>query len=107
MAFTKPIRHLMVIQEPARTHNKDGTANDDQWLTIQHEWAFISPLRGRERIEAKKIQSKVTHRIEMRFVRGITTEHRLLLGDRIFNIDAVLNKNEQNRDLEIEAVELV
>jgi len=103
---TTPIRHLMTLQEPSRVNTGDGTTSDD-WLSIRKEWGFISPLRGRERIEAKKIQSKVTHRIIMRYIKGVTTEHRLLLGDRVFEIDAVLNKDEQNSELEIEAVELV
>ena len=45
----------------------------------------------------------------MRYVSGVTTEHRLLMVDqnRVFNIEAALNRNEQNQELEIEAVELV
>lgn len=102
------LRHLLAIQEPTRTANGDGT-DSIEWLTIQQEWGFIKPLRGLERIEAQKIQSKVTHRIIMRYVSGVTTEHRLLLveQDRVFNIAAALNRNEQNQELEIEAVELV
>lgn len=105
---SQPIRHLLAIQESTRINKGDGTSSIE-WLTVQQEWGFIKPLRGIERIEAQKIQSKVTHRINMRYVAGVTTEHRLLMvdQDRVFNIEAALNRNEQNQELEIEAVELV
>lgn len=99
-------KQLLSIQSLTRTEAGDGTTSD-KWLTTDREWASISPLRGRERIEAKKVQSKVTHRIVMRYVGGLTTENRLSWNSRVFNIEAVLNKGERNVELEIEAVELV
>lgn len=103
-----PPHHLFEIQEANRTTSGDGTTASD-WKLVTKEWGQIKPIRGRERIEAKKIQSKVSHRIFLRYVEGITTEHRLILkpSNRVFDIDAVLNVDEADAQLEIEAVELV
>jgi SPP1 family predicted phage head-tail adaptor len=49
-------------------------------------WASIEPLTGRERWEAQAIEPKATYRIRMWFWPGLTSAHRLVYGDRIFEL---------------------
>lgn len=97
-------RHLITIQ--AKANSKDamgGLVRDwDDYLTI---WAKISPLKGSEVLIAQQKQGEITHRIKIRYQEDITTKHRIVFGDRIFEIINIININERSRHQEIMAKE--
>lgn len=57
-------------------------------------WAHIEALTGREFWFANQVTSDVSHRIQMRYVPGLTEKHQIQLGSRIFEIKVVLNPGE-------------
>jgi SPP1 family predicted phage head-tail adaptor len=69
--------------------------------------ASIWPLRANEQIENMKVDLKVTHRIRIRYLSGVTTAMRIKFGDRYFNLTSQINENERNRTLEFLAEETV
>lgn len=98
------LRHRLVLQ--ARTPAGDGGGGQagDPWvapITVATVWGDIMPLNGTERLRAMKLESRVTHRIAIRFRPGVNGDMRFVLGARTFNIRAVVDLGERRRMLEL------
>jgi SPP1 family predicted phage head-tail adaptor len=52
--------------------------------------AEVAPLSGRELIAANAVQSRVTHRIRIRYREGITAKMRAVERETVYNIEAVI-----------------
>ncbi len=87
--------------EPSWDTDEGDTTPDNTvtWtckIKVTGIWAEIMPLRGREYWASKQTTSKITGKIRIRYLDGITPKMRVKFGERIFNIEAVLNPNEKN-----------
>jgi len=96
------MRRRVELQQEARTPDGGGGFTVS-WTTVATVWAEITPLAGRERIEAMRLQGELTHRIVIRHRRDLAPDHqwRLRLGARTFNVRAVINQGERDRFLEL------
>lgn len=102
------LRHRVSIQE--KTPVSDGMGGfTETWSAISglsSVPAAIWPVSSKERIDAMKLESEVTHKIRIRYASGITSKHRILFGIRVFNIiGAPINWEERNKYLDILATE--
>lgn len=80
------------------------------WSTLATVWAHIKPLQGRELQAAQQMAPEVTHRIAIPYSAALAdpvamAKCRATYGGRIFNIHAVMNQDERNRELIILASE--
>ena len=77
------------------------------WTTEDTVWASVQPLtlRQRESFVVQQNRAEVTHEIHMRYRRNLTPEKRMKYGDRIFDIDSIINVNERDEELLIYATE--
>ena len=94
------LRHRLTLQEEVMVPDEGG-GYIRSWSDVTNIWAEIIPISGRERFFAGKLQAEVTHRILMRYHSDITTAHRLVFENRIFNIRAVIYPQNQKNILEI------
>jgi SPP1 family predicted phage head-tail adaptor len=92
------------LQSPARTGDGQGGCVES-WADVAEVWAELVPLKGYERMQAMQLESPITHRVTMRWRRGVTNAQRLLYGDRVFNIKEALNLDEQDAFLQLLCVE--
>lgn len=92
------LRHRITIQNPVETTNDVGDVTTT-WEDFATVWAEIIPLSGREYWESKQVNSEVTGKIRIRYLAGVTPKMRAKFGDRIFNIEAVINPEEKNIEL--------
>lgn len=76
------------------------------WNTVKTVWASIEPLSGKAFWEAEAVQSEITHKIITR-ASGITPDMKIYYGARIFDIDSVINENEQGAKYIIMAKEVI
>jgi SPP1 family predicted phage head-tail adaptor len=90
------LRHEITIEA-------HGTANDgagnwtETWDDRGTVWAEIKPLTGRELYAAQAVSPQTTHRVTMRYWPGLTAEHRLKFGSRIFHLEGPpVNPGETN-----------
>lgn len=98
------LRARIVIQQEART--PDGAGGYAlAWSDVVSLWARIEPVSGRETLQGARLESRVTHRITIRYRSGVDAGMRALYGSRIFNIRAVINPGEDNRHLRLLAEE--
>ena len=98
------MRHSIDIESAAATENSLGE-DVETWSTFATARAQIIPINGKEYFSANQEQSSVTHKITMRYLAGVNTKMRVNYGGRIFNIEAVINFQERNREIQIMAVE--
>ncbi len=98
--------HVVEILENNKTRGSGGSTKD-KWEVVDKRRAAIRPIRGRERVEGKRLESRVTHRITMRYWKGLTSENMLRFNGREFNLDSVINVDERNEELEIMAIEVI
>ena len=92
------LRQRISIEEPQRLSDGGGGA-DETWVLVAEVWASLRPLAGNERIEADAIAGTVTHEVVMRYRAGLGGGQRLRLGDRLFDLRAVLDVEERKRFL--------
>lgn len=90
-----------------RSLSADGQGGfTELWANASTVWCSIEPMKGYERFQAAQSATPVTHKIVMRYNRTVSTTSRLKFGDRYFEVKEVLNRNEDNRFLDIRAIEL-
>ena len=70
-------------------------------------WASLSPVSGRDYVEAKKYQAELTYKIIIRYLAGLSPDMTLQFKNRIFLIQDIINPFEHNETLEIMAIERV
>lgn len=107
------MRHKVTIQEVTETQNSYGEPTQS-WSTFAERWASIEPIAGREYFAAKHENTEADVRIRLRWERllvQLTTKHRVLYTrplldespetaqTRVFDIEAVLNLRERNREV--------
>ena len=92
------MRDRITIQSLTETQDAQG-AKSEAWATFQTVWAAVRPLRGRELMDAKQEQARVTHEIRARWLAGVTPKMRIALGTRVFRIESAINENERDRTL--------
>ena len=85
----------------------DLDSEDEDWKDIATTWANINPISGKEYYSAETINSDLTHKIRLRYRKGITPDMRVIYNDRIFYIISVINEYEKNTMLQLMCRELI
>jgi SPP1 family predicted phage head-tail adaptor len=97
-----PLRYMITIQQLVAGSPQQNNIGepDETWTDVATVNASVEPLRGRELIAAQTTNSEVTGTIRMRYRSGITPKMRCVLdGTRYFDILAVVNTMERDREL--------
>lgn len=92
------LRHPLTLQQATDVQNTRGEAIPT-WSDVADVWGAIEPLSGREGFAANQMYASATHRIRIRYRSGVVPKMRFTKGSRVFEIDAVLNVDERNREL--------
>jgi len=92
------LRHRVELQQRVKSRNAVGEETYT-WFTYATVWAAVEPLTGRELYEAQQISAEVTVRVRVRYLKSMSTEHRVLFDSRGFNVNFVQNLEERNREL--------
>lgn len=87
------------------TRTPDGGGGFTEiWGSPLTVWAQFSPERGRERIQAGRVADALAGVLRIRSssrTRAITTQHRVLLDGRYWNIRSAANPDQRNDMLEL------
>lgn len=99
------LKKRVTIQRP---RNDTDAAGDtaSEWIDVACVWAAVEPLSGREWFAAQQHQSSVTHRVTIRYRRGIEASWRVLLDCRALYIDGPpIDERERHEWLTLMCVE--
>ncbi|MBP2653349.1 MAG: head-tail adaptor [Firmicutes bacterium] len=89
------------------TDNTDaGGGAAETWTTFATVWANIKPLTGKTLYYAQQIESMVDSEIKIRYLSGITTNMRVTVDNRIFEINNILDYDGKKRELTLLAQEV-
>lgn len=62
------------------------------YSTFATRWILILPLSGAERVASMQNEGTVTHRVRMRYTPDLKPKMRLVVGNRTFEIDSVVER---------------
>lgn len=106
------LRHLIDIE----ANTIDVDANGDRteaWASVHQCWASIESGNGREFFAARQVMADLTHTIRLRYRVGLTPAMRVKYTDqktratRYFDIKSILNPDERDEMLTMQAVEVL
>lgn len=90
--------HQVVIQHATVAQDAYGQPIETL-ATFATVWAEILPLRGVEMFTAQQFQSKVTAKIRIHYLNGVSPTMRVLYGARTYQIESIINTTERNIEL--------
>lgn len=91
------------------TKDEMGQSTQDL-VKVAEVWGDLKPIRGSEFYELKKIQSKVTHKLYIRWRKDyemINSTWYVKLKDTYYDVDSVIDVDLANKMLEIGCYERV
>jgi SPP1 family predicted phage head-tail adaptor len=98
-------RHRLQFQEKMTVKDEEGNSVT-KWNTVFTVWGSVEGLRGREYLAAGALSSEATYRIRIRYRKGVRTNMRILYGERVFEIESVIDINEEHKEIEIMCKEI-
>lgn len=94
------LRHRVTIQEKAVTRNTFGE-EVVTWSDVATVWGSVEPVRGREFEDVSFAGAEVSTKIVLRYRSGVVPEMRATEGDNIYDILAVINVDNRDRELNL------
>lgn len=94
----------ITIQQATDGRSTSG-AVEPTWSTYAVAWASVEPATGREFEDSDQVNAEASIKFRIRYKSGITNKMRISWDGRVFDITAVLNQYERNREIIIMAVE--
>lgn len=105
--FAGTLRHLVRVETPIETPDGAG-GSTTTWTLVCETRAAITPLAGRERVQAQAINAETTHAVTTRYRAEITSKCRIVYGARVFRITAPpRDVEERHRELAIDCAEVL
>ena len=106
-------RNFITIQRFTTSKGTYGSDQKDWYDDTDDVPAEIRPLRGEEYFRSKQTQAYISHKITIRYItlsdgtKIKPSNCRMVtdIGDRVFNIESIIDPFERHRELEIMAVE--
>jgi len=88
------------IEIHALTSVQDATTGNitEGWSLFVDAWANVRPASVREFIAAGSEQSKITVAVQIRHVAGIKPSMRIRHGEKLYNIEGVLEDMHSGRE---------
>ncbi|MFT7880709.1 MAG: phage head closure protein [Sulfurimonas sp.] len=94
------LRHIGVVESYTESVNGFGEPTRS-WAEFCKVWCDIKPLHGNEKYVSAEKHATATHQVIIRYRRGINPKMRLIARGRTFEIESVLNVNEQDKMMQL------
>lgn len=94
-------RVVFEVQQRAGDGGGGGIVTWTEFVTV---WGGYSPQRGRERLEAGRLEGASSGVLRVRSspdTRQVTTAYRVKIDDIPFNIRSIANPDQRNREIEM------
>lgn len=92
------LRHLITVQERVEVLDSNTGEVSSVWIDAATVWGAVEPMTGKEYLQAGSLQSEKTVAIRVRGM-TVTEKHRVTANGKQYDIRAVLDRNDQNREL--------
>lgn len=101
------LRHRVTLQAPPTGANIGGEIVAAPPTEVGTYWAAVRPLGVSENVGQEQVRAIASHEVTMRYVAGVTTQHRILFGTRVLNIVSVTDEDELHLELKLTCKEAV
>ncbi len=91
------LRHRVALQRYVETQDPNTGAIIKGWVDVATFYASVEGVSGREFLSSRSEQAATTWRITIRYRNDIMEADRLLLGNKTFDIQAILPDNKRTR----------
>jgi SPP1 family predicted phage head-tail adaptor len=95
---------ITILRNKSRRRNDIGEIIADDEAT-ETRWAKVTPLSAREVLANGQVGTEITHKVEMRYSRTLTTQDKIEFRSRILNIASIINSDEDNSELVLLCIE--
>lgn len=92
------LRERITIQSETSTSDGGGGYTVG-WSNVATVWAQVKPQRGNEALEAMQMRDTQLYDVIIRYRTDVLPKNRITWNNRIFNIRAVMNKDERDKYL--------
>jgi SPP1 family predicted phage head-tail adaptor len=99
------LNRRVMIQAPSVVQDEYGQPTST-FVTLATVWAAVEPLSGRQLFAARAAVSTVSVAITIRFLATVTTAMRVLYGNHIYGIDAIIDSEMAHESLILQCSEL-
>lgn len=101
------LRHRITIQTPTITRSDRG-AEVLTWADTATVYADIRTVGGQEQVIANQLETAtLLHTITIRYRTGLTSKQRIKWGTRYFAVEAIIERDNRLRMLDLSCRELV
>lgn len=99
------LKHRISIITKTQTADGIGgfTTTDSTFAVVS---AAIWPVNAKETIASQQLQERITHRVRIRYLAGVTSTMKITFGSRTFNILSIINPNEAGEMLDLLCMEI-
>jgi SPP1 family predicted phage head-tail adaptor len=102
---TGNLRHRLEIQQPVG-QDRDAAggkigADRQAWSLWARVWGNVKPASGRKVWDADQVTPLRSHVVELRYRPGLKPTMRIKYGQRLLNIESIIDVEERHRDLEL------
>lgn len=98
------LRTSLTVEQPVETPDGQGGFTLT-WAQVATVWALVEPLSGKSTEFAERAETRLTHRIWMRWRDDVGRGMRLVNGGKTYRIDSVDDADGSRRYLVIKATE--
>ena len=100
------LRHRVTLQSPAQSRDAIG-APVTRWIDVATVWAAVEPLTVRELAIFAQTTALASHKVTIRSYSTLKPDWRITFGDRAFEIEGILDKEERGREMTVLCTELI
>ncbi len=94
-------RHRVMFQKYSSGGKDPDGFPVEGWQDVKAAWAMIKTLKGTEYFSASSTQNENQMRFIIHFTEGLNEDMRILYDSREFDIESIINDDEENRTLTI------
>lgn len=100
------LKHKIDFLELIETKNSFGEI-ENTFALFKYAYSSIVPTSAKEYFASGQTNAQATHKIELRYLSGITPSMQIVYGSRKFEIISIINVREMNKTLQIIATEII
>lgn len=69
---------LQALSTTVDSHGEEDVFDENAWSNVATLWAAVSPQTGTEGKEGEQVQAEITHKVRLRYRKGVQPEMRVL-----------------------------
>lgn len=101
-------KRRITLEAPCDPPQRGDTGEDLRvYMPYATVWAAFRTLSGGERIASQQVAATLTHEVTIRYRAGVRPDHRIVLGQRVFDVKDVRDVDEAHVEIRMQCTEVV